>query len=107
MMDNFWLLIFCMSGITFFCRFLFLSKKLPFELNQKTKLALSYTAPSVLTAMWVPIIFLSYQHIEQSFFTSPFLIAGLLSILLSLKFKSTLLIVMVSMTLFITLQLTY
>ena len=106
-MDNFGLVLLGMSCITFACRFLFFYKNLPFELGEKTKLALSYTAPSVLTAMWVPIVFLSYQHIEQSFFTSPFFIAGLLSILLSLKFKSTLLIVMVSMTLFITLQLTY
>lgn len=106
-MDNFGLILVAMSCITFTCRFLFFCKKLPFELGEKTKLALSYTAPSVLTAMLVPIVFLSYQHIEQSFFESPFLIAGLLSILLSLTFKSTLLIVLLSSVLFITLQLIY
>ncbi|WP_298940699.1 AzlD domain-containing protein [uncultured Psychromonas sp.] len=106
-MDNFGLMLLGMSCITFACRFLFFCKKRPFELGEKTKLALSYTAPSVLTAMWVPIVFLSYQHIEQSFFESPFLIAGLLSIILSLKLKSTLLIVVISIMVFITLQLLY
>ena len=106
-MDNFGLMLLGMSCITYACRFLFFCKKLPFELGEKTTLALSYTAPSVLTAMWVPIVFLSYQHIEQSFFVSPFLIAGLLSIILSLKLKSTLLIVVISIMVFITLQLLY
>ena len=106
-MNNFWIALIGMTGITFTCRFLFFSKKLPFELGVKTKRALSYTAPSVLTAMWVPIVFLSYQNIEKSFFDSPFLIAGLLSLALSLKLKSTLLVVIISIAAFITLQLTY
>ena len=106
-MNNFWITLIGMTCITFTCRFLFFSKKLPFELGVKTKRALSYTAPSVLTAMWVPIVFLSYQNIEKSFFDSPFLIAGLLSIALSLKLKSTLLVVIISIAAFMALQLIY
>ena len=96
-----------MSCITFTCRFLFFSKKLPFELGAKTKRALSYTAPSVLTAMWVPIVFLSEQNEQEAFFYSPFLIAGLISILLSLKVKNTLLVVILSIAAFMALKLTF
>ncbi|PCH96284.1 MAG: hypothetical protein COB83_05950 [Gammaproteobacteria bacterium] len=106
-MNNFWIALLGMTCITFTCRFLFFSKKLPFELGVKTKRALSYTSLSVLTAMWVPIIFLSYQNIEKYFFDSPFLIAGLLSIALSLKFKSTLLVVIISIAAFMALQIIY
>ncbi len=104
-MDNFWLTLLGMTCITFICRYLFFAKNLPFTLGVKTKRALAYTAPSVLTAMWVPIVFLSYQQIEKSFFDSPFLIAGLISIILSLKLKSTLLVVIISIAVFIALQL--
>lgn len=104
--DNFWLILLGMTCITFACRYLFLSKSLPFELNAKAKSILSYTAPSVLTAMWVPIVFLSESNNEGSFFTSPFLIAGLVCVLLSLKLKNTLLIVVLSMSFFLAFQLT-
>jgi len=106
-MNDFWFILVGMASITFTCRYLFFSKKLTFELGVKAKKALSYTAPSVLTAMWIPIVFLSYQTIEQSFFYSPFLIAGLLTIALSLKLKNTLLIVIISIVAFMILQLIY
>jgi branched-subunit amino acid transport protein len=95
-----------MSCITFTCRYLFLSKTLPFELGDKAKKILSYTGPSVLTAMWVPIVFLSEGNVEQSFFINPFLIAGLVCVLLSLKLKNTLMIVVLSMLFFLVLKLT-
>lgn len=99
--DNYWIILLGMSSITFSCRYLFLSKKLPVELGTKAKSILSYTAPSVLTAMWVPIVFLSEGGgVEQSLFTNPFLIAGIICILLSLKLKSTWLVVLLSMASF-------
>jgi len=98
--DNYWIILLGMSCITFTCRYLFLSKTLPFELGTTVKSILSYTAPSVLTAMWVPIVFLSEIKVEQSFFISPFLIAGIICILLSLKLKSTWLVVLLSMVSF-------
>lgn len=106
-MNNYWITLFGMACITFTCRYLFFSKKLPFELGVKAKRALSYTAPSVLTAMWVPIVFLSYTSIETSFFTSRFLLAGIVSVALSLKCKSTLTVVIISMLVFAALQLAY
>jgi len=103
--DNYWIILFGMTCITFTCRYLFFCKTLPFELSGKVKSILSYTAPSVLTAMWVPIVFLSENNIEQPFFTSPFLIAGLACVLLSLKLKNTLVIVILSMLIFLMLKL--
>ena len=103
--DNYWIILLGMTCITFTCRYLFLSKTLPFELGAKAKSILSYTAPSVLTAMWVPIVFLSESKAEQSFFISPFLIAGLVCVMLSLKLKNTLMIVVLSMLVFLALQL--
>lgn len=102
--DNYWIILLGMTCITFTCRYLFLSKILPFELGPKAKSILSYTAPSVLTAMWVPIVFLSDKSVEEDFFSSPFLIAGLVCILLSIKLKNTLMIVVLSMLVFIVLH---
>jgi len=95
--DNFWLILLGMTCITFACRYLFLSKNLPFELNAKAKSILSYTAPSVLTAMWGPIVFLNEQQSDQSVISNPFLIAGVVCVLLSLKLNNTLMIVLLSL----------
>ena len=102
--DNYWVMILGMACITFTCRYLFLSKILPFELSATAKSILSYTAPSVLTAMWVPIVFLSEEKGEEPLFFNPFLMAGLVCILLSLKLKNTLMIVVLSMLVFIVLH---
>jgi len=89
-----------MACITFICRYFFLSKNLPFELGPKAKSLLSYTAPSVLTAMWVPIVFLSGDEPQQTVWLSPFFIAGGVCILLSLKLQNTLMIVLLSLLVF-------
>ena len=103
--DNYWIMLLGMTCITFACRYLFLSKTLPFELGAKAKSILSYTAPSVLTAMWVPIVLLSDEKGEASLLSSPFLIAGFVCILLSIKLKNTLMIVVLSMLVFLLLKL--
>ncbi|MDA7746459.1 AzlD domain-containing protein [Psychromonas sp.] len=110
--ENYWLILFGMACITFTCRYLFLSQKLPFELGRKAKSLLSFTAPSVLTAMAVPIVFLSFENKQtlvgesmiSSFLSSPFLLAGGVCVFLSLKLQNTLLIVMLSMMVFFVLR---
>lgn len=104
-LDNFWITLLGMSAITFCCRYLFFSKAVPFELGDKVRRMLSYTAPSVMTAMWVPIVFLGNQNTDIAFVKSPFLIAGLITIALSLKMKNTLAIVLLSMSTFAVLKL--
>jgi len=99
-MNDFWLALLGMTCITFSCRYLFFSKTVPFELGPKIKRLLSYTAPSVLTAMWVPIVFLGHQQTNSNFITSPFLIAGVATVIFSLKVKNTLAVVMFGMGIF-------
>jgi len=103
-MDNFWFVLSVMTAITFSCRFFFFSKKVPFELGPKSKKLLSYTAPSVLTAMWVPIVFFGHQSTSSEFITSPYLIAGFITIFLSLRVNSTLAIVILGMGAFMVLK---
>jgi branched-subunit amino acid transport protein len=103
-MNNFWLALIGMTCITFFCRFFFFSKTVPFELGPKIKRVLSYTAPSVMTAMWVPIVFLGHQESREDFITSPFLIAGIATVLFSLLMKNTLAVVVFGMSTFVLLK---
>lgn len=106
-MDDFWLALIGMTCITFSCRYLFFSKKISFELGTKAKRLLSYTAPSVLTAMWVPIVFLGHQGTSNGLISSPFLIAGVVTIMLSLKINSTLTVVGLGMIIFVILNIIF
>ncbi|QUM75573.1 AzlD domain-containing protein [Moritella sp. 24] len=105
-MDDFWLVLGVMTCITFSCRYLFLSRAVSFELSPKIKRALSFTAPAVLTAMWVPIVFLGHKSSDIALLSSPFLYAGLLTVFLSLKIKNTLAVVCIGMCAFVVLRLT-
>jgi branched-subunit amino acid transport protein len=87
------ILIFCMAIITFACRYLFFMKSVPLRISARTKRMLSYTAPSVLTAMWVPIVFLGHRGTSMSLESSPFLYAGLITLVLSLFIRNTLVVV--------------
>lgn len=99
-MSNIYLIILIMAAITFTCRYLFFAKTLPYELSPKMQKLLSYTAPSVLTAMWVPIVFLGHEETGGEFIHSPFLLAGMATVVMSYKVKNTLVVVAVGMTLF-------
>lgn len=94
-------LILFMAIITFACRYLFFMKSIPITLGLKTKQLLKYTAPSVLTAMWIPIVFLGHKTSEVSLYSSPFLYAGIITLLASLKFKNTLSVVLIGMVSFV------
>jgi len=106
-MNDFWLALIGMTAITFSCRYFFFSTTVPFKLGPKLSRLLSYTAPSVMTAMWVPIVFLGHQKNSSDFITSPFLIAGVATVIFSLKIKNTLAVVLFGMTVFATLKILY
>ena len=106
-MDNFWIILFGMTCITFFCRYCFFSKLITFELAPKVKRLLTFTAPSVLTAMWAPIVFLGHQNTTQDFFESPFLIAGLVTIVLSLKVDNVTAVVVIGIGTFAVLKVLF
>lgn len=97
---NIELLIFLMAMITFACRYLFFMRTLPIKLGAKSKQLLKYTAPSVLTAMWAPIVFLGHESSGESFFISPFLYGGIITLIVSLKVKNTLVVVVSGMASF-------
>lgn len=97
MIINIEVLILFMAVITFTCRYLFFMHAFPISFNTHTKKILEYTAPSVLTAMWVPIVFLGHETINTNFYTSPYLYAGCITLFAALKLKSTLHIVLVGM----------
>ena len=104
-MTNFWWMLMGMTAITFSCRYLFFARSINFQLGPRLKRALTFAAPSVLTAMWVPIVFLGHESSELDLLSSPFLYAGLLAIILSLKIKNTLVVVISSMSIFVLLNM--
>ncbi|WP_018693001.1 AzlD domain-containing protein [Algicola sagamiensis] len=104
-MNNVWIMIVVMALITFFCRYSFFMKVIDIQLSKKVQTALKYTAPAVLTTMWVPIVF-QVKHSETliDVIHNPFFYAGILTIILSLKLKNTLLVIALSMTSFVGLK---
>jgi branched-subunit amino acid transport protein len=93
-----------MATTTFSCRYLFFAKTLNLRIGPKFKKAHTYTARSVLTAMWVPIVFSSELSETDTIFNSPYFYAGMFATLLSLKVKSTLIVAIGSMALFFMLK---
>ncbi|MFP2770407.1 AzlD domain-containing protein [Oceanisphaera sp. KMM 10153] len=94
------LLILLMAVTTFGCRYLFFMKSLPLTLGTRSKQLLKYTAPSVLTAMWVPIVFLGHNSLEHTLFSSPFFYGGVITLIVSLKVKNAFLVVATGMASF-------
>lgn len=102
------LTIVLLACITFFSRYLFLHPKLPLRMGAKMTHFLSFSAPAVLTAIWVPIIFIednSYNTSFNSDFTNPYLLAATVAIITSYKSKNIYLTLGTSITTFVTLQL--
>ncbi|OKY27963.1 AzlD domain-containing protein [Thalassotalea sp. PP2-459] len=81
------LIIVLMAMITFLSRYLFLHPSLPLKLSPRVGHFLSFSAPAVLTAIWVPIIFIRDEQLALSV-NNPYLIAGITSILCAYRFKS-------------------
>jgi branched-subunit amino acid transport protein len=88
-----------MACVTFSTRFLFLSKHLPFEIGPKMQRFLSFSAPCVLTAIWVPIVFIQDNSLAISV-NNPYLIAATIAVLLAYRFKNLYLTTVVSLAVF-------
>ncbi|CCQ11204.1 hypothetical protein PALB_20780 [Pseudoalteromonas luteoviolacea B = ATCC 29581] len=73
-----------MAAITFMTRYLFLHKRLPFEIGPKGQKFLSFSAPAVLTAIWVPIVALPSGELHLSL-TNPYIIGALTAIVVAYK----------------------
>lgn len=95
--------IFLLACITFLTRYLFLHPGLPVKLGAKARHFLSFSAPAVLTAIWLPII-LVHDHKLNISLHNPYLVAATLAVMLSAKTKSVYLTVGIGVLVFVLLK---
>lgn len=91
-----WLMIGLLALITFFNRFAFFSRLTRYQPGAEMGAFLSFSAQSVLTAIWLPIVF-SYQPGTGLSWDPDYLVATLLVTALTLLRLPTLLVVVVGM----------
>lgn len=91
-----WLMIGLLALITFFNRFAFFSRLTRYQPGAEMGAFLSFSAQSVLTAIWLPIVF-SYQPGTGLSWDPDYLVATLLVTVLTLLRLPTLLVVVVGM----------
>ncbi|MBE0364724.1 hypothetical protein PULV_a2479 [Pseudoalteromonas ulvae UL12] len=76
--------ILLMACVTFVSRYLFLHRALPFTVGQKLQQFLSYSAPAVLTAIWVPIVLLEDGALNLTWH-NPYIPAAIVAIAVAAK----------------------
>lgn len=94
------LTIICMAVITFGTRYLFIHPSLPVRLGPRMAKFLSYSAPAVLTAIWVPIIFIQEGKLAISA-SNPYLIAATSAVVIAAKTKSVYATMFVGLVVFV------
>ncbi|MDK2596178.1 AzlD domain-containing protein [Pseudoalteromonas obscura] len=76
-----------LACVTFATRYLFLAKNLPFTIGPRFQRLLSFSAPCVLTAIWVPIVFMpSGKFVNE--LNNPYLLGALAAVFLAFKYKN-------------------
>ncbi|WP_105265571.1 AzlD domain-containing protein [Pseudoalteromonas sp. T1lg76] len=95
--------ILLMAAITFGSRYLFLHHALPFRVGAKMQRFLSFSAPAVLTAIWVPIVVLPGNQWQLSY-QNPYLVAALVAIITAYKSHSIYATTLLSMAVFFALR---
>jgi len=93
------LTIVLMAVITFTTRYLFIHPKLPIRLGAKMVSFLSFSAPAVLTAIWVPIILVHERQLVLTV-TNPYLIAASVAVIVAAKSKNIYLTLLISLIVF-------
>jgi len=94
-----WLLIGAMALITFYNRYAFFSPRLKFSIRPEIQSILQYTAPAVLTALWVPIVFVKEGALNTQW-NDPYLLAGVLTVVVSVVLKKPLPTVLIGVLVF-------
>lgn len=89
-----------MALITFSTRYLFIHPRLPVKLGAKMAKFLSFSAPAVLTAIWVPIIFVQQEQLNVSW-QNPYFIAATFAVIAAAKSKSIYLTMTVGLIVFV------
>jgi branched-subunit amino acid transport protein len=95
--------IVALSCITFLCRYLFLLPGLPLRLGKSMETFLGYSAPAVLTAIWVPIIFV-HDGLLNTNIGNPYLWGAVVATVVSIKTKSVYLTLAASVVMFVVLR---
>ncbi|MDG3085711.1 AzlD domain-containing protein [Vibrio hannami] len=96
--------IILMTLVVFLSRYLFLEPSVPVKLSYGMRRFLSYSSPAVLTAICGPIVFAPDGEAWIGI-DNPYLIAALVAALVMFKTKNLLLSIVVSMALFLLLNL--
>ncbi|MDN3680645.1 AzlD domain-containing protein [Vibrio tapetis subsp. quintayensis] len=97
--------IFALTLVVFASRYLFIEPRVPLRLSHNAQRFLSYASPAVLTAIWAPIVFIPDG--EPNFeVTSPYVLAAIVCVALSVWKKNVLLTTLLGMAFFLCLKLT-
>jgi branched-subunit amino acid transport protein len=76
-----------LASITFTTRYLFLEGKLPIRLGPNIRCLLSFSGPAVLTAIFIPILFIHQQQLDISM-SNAYLWGGLAASIAAYKTSS-------------------
>ncbi len=98
------LTVLLMAVVTFFTRYFLVHPKVPLRLGAKMVNFLSFSAPAVLTAIWVPIIFIDEGQFNAQL-TNPYLLASSLAILLAWKTQNIYWTLLISLPVFVMFRL--
>lgn len=98
-----WFIIGVMAVITFYNRYALMSPRLKITLGTNVQSVLKYTAPAVLTGLWVPIVFVREHELHVDI-SSPYLIAGLITVLIARLCPSPLITVVLGMLVFMSVR---
>lgn len=101
-----WVMIGLMAAVTFYNRYAFFSPHLKFSIGPRLQSLLSYTAPAVLTALWVPIVFVHDASGGEGKtlnldLDNPYLMAGLITVAISALVRKPLVTVVSGVAVFI------
>ncbi len=99
-----WLLIVVLSMITFMTRYIFFSKIITYRPGKKLKNFLSFSAQSILTALWVPIVFKYHSNGTISYTDMSYLISTIFVLILGIYRVNMLLIVFLGLSLFLAIK---
>ncbi|MDP2560797.1 AzlD domain-containing protein [Psychrobium sp. 1_MG-2023] len=96
---NIWLLIALMALVTFSIRYALYARANAISLPPKLERALKFSAPCVLTAIWVPAVLMPQGELALSL-DNPYLIGGAVAVVIGLWKKNILLTIVLSMLTF-------
>jgi branched-subunit amino acid transport protein len=94
-----WLLILLMALVTFGIRYALYAKANAIKLPAKLEQALKFSAPCVLTAIWVPAVLMPQGELAITP-QNPYLIGAIIALAIALWKKNILLTIVVSMVCF-------